>query len=134
MLQNVVWRKVPLRINRTSNKRRILNAKNCMYQSAVRSWKSIQTKTWFQHVNVDQTRKVYLNYCSRKALNLKTLTSYEISKDQKLLSLTAQNFTGHLHTCNFEKASGKHYCVVRQERSMSSSRTSIRKAIMTQDA
>lgn len=85
-------------------------------------------------MNGDQTREANLNYYSRKSLNLKTLASHEISKDQKLLSLTAQNFIRHLHTCNLEKASRKHYHVVRQERSMSSSKTSIRKAIMTQDA
>lgn len=56
-------------------------------------------------MNVNQSREVYLNYYSRNPFQLKTVTSHEIYKDQKVLEVdaTAQNFIGHLHAPNLEK-------------------------------
>jgi len=92
-------------------------------------------------VNINQSRQVYLNYYSRKPFQLKPVTSCEIHKDQKILEVdsTAQNFIGHLHTSNLERGKQEQNTIVLQcreyeyEKSISSSRTSIRKAIMTSD-
>lgn len=70
-------------------------------------------------MNVNQSREVYLNYYSSKCLQVKTASSQEMHKDQKVLEVdvTKPNLMAHLHEPNSgTKARRKHYCIMRQRK------------------